>query len=760
MNSGVSTLCLAHLRMSPAASCMTLICSPPRAALAVTVALASLLAAGDGLAQIPRESLVRRDTARADSSRRVTSLRQVTVTATRTATDVFNSPRPVSVVDSAAMRERLVNTPVDAFRDLPGLDVTGVGTNQLRPTIRGLGGQRILLLEDGLRLNNSRRQQDFGELPALAGVGGIDRVEVVRGPASVLYGTDAIGGVVNIITSGLPSSGSEGLRGWAGFRYSTADKQQTPSGGVQGRFGRFAFRATGAYRETDPYEAPSGTFGDITLANDVKVLDTGVRDFSYNLLAGWDVGRRQTIFARAERYEARDAGFGYVANDDLGAAGDPTIQITYPAQEVQRYSLGWRALALGSPVADRVEVTTYLQDNTRDLHLDVFIPFGGGLPPTAGVTSEQRNWTDMRTIGFRAEATKVVAGRHLFTYGADAFRDRSDNTDSSRTVVTGFGPPQTEISTRPQIPNASFRSAGLFAQGDLRLHDRVSLIVGGRVQDLLAKTRETAGLSEPEFESRERTVVGTANALVRAAPGLNFIASVGRGFRSPNLVEQFFDGPTPEGAGYQRRNLDLDPETSVNVDVGARWRRGIMYAEAFVFRNDVRDGIAIEATGDSVGRLPAFRNVNVDRLRFSGYELTAGARALETIDLAASFTRLDSKNVTDPNSPVGDTYSSKFGFSADWRPLGDRVALGYTLRHNGDRKDFLVGDSPIGATLPSFTVHGLRGRATVLERGRNRTWLVVAVDNLTNELYAEAANASFFRPEPRRSVSTSLVVEF
>jgi outer membrane receptor protein involved in Fe transport len=698
---------------------------------------------------------------RADSSRRrMTSLGEVTITATRTAKDVFNTPSAVSVIDSATLSRRLPNTAVDAFRDLPGLDVTGVGTNQARPTIRGLGGQRILLLEDGLRLNNSRRQQDFGELPAIAGISGIDRVEVVRGPASVLYGTDAIGGVVNIISAGLPAAGTDGVHGWAGFRYSSADKQQTPSAGLEGRAGRFAFRASGAYRDTRAYNAPSGTFGGIDLTNDVRVNDTGVRDYSYNANAAWDLARSQTVFARAEHYTARNAGFGYVANADLGATNAPTIQITYPDQDVQRFSLGWRALSLGSPAADRVEVTTYLQDNHRHLDLDVFVPFGRGLPATAGVTSKQRNWTDMRTLGFRAEATKLVAGRLLMTYGADAFRDRSDNTDSSLTIVTGFGPPQTQVSTRPQVPNASFRSAGLFAQGDVRLADRLSVIVGARVQDVLAKTRSTPKVTDPIFESKDRTAVGTANLLVRAAEGLNLIASVGRGFRSPNLVERFFEGPTPEGSGYQKRNLDLDPETSVNVDVGARWRRGGMFAEAFVFQNNVHDGVAIQATGDTVSRLPAYQNVNVDRLRFRGLELAAGARAFHTFDVTANFSRIQSKNVTDPNSPVGATFSRKLVLDAAWRPLANRVSLGYTLRHNGQQQDIVVGSSPVGATLPAFTVHDVRAEAALFERGRNRTSLVLGVSNLTNELYAESANASFFRPEPRRSVSTAIVVGF
>ncbi len=713
-----------------------------------------------GVTTVSAQSPSRADSSHADSLRkRMTSLSQVTITATRTEKDVFDAPSAVSVIDSATLGRRLPNSPVDAFRDLPGLDVTGVGTNQTRPTIRGLGGQRILLLEDGLRLNNSRRQQDFGELPAIAGISGIDRVDVVRGPASVLYGTDAIGGVVNIITSGLPSV-SDGIHGWAGFRYSTADQQQTPSAGLEGRFGRFAFRASGAYRDTKSYDAPSGRFGNIAFDDEVKVNDTGVRDYSYNALAGWDLGKSQTIWARGERYTARDAGFGYVANADLGATDAPTIQITYPDQDVQRYSLGWRATSLGTAVADRVEVTTYLQDNTRHLDLDVFVPFGSGLPPTAGVTSQQQNWTDMRTLGFRAEATKLVGARAVLTYGADAFQDRSDNTDSSLTTVTGFGPPQSQASTRPQVPNASFRSAGVFAQGDVRLADRVSVIVGGRYQDVLAKTRATPGITDPPSESTDHTVVGAANLLVRAMSGLNLIASVGRGFRSPNLVERFFEGPTPEGSGYQARNPNLDPETSVNVDLGARWRQGVFFAEGFVFQNNVHDGIATSATGDTINQLPVYQNVNVDKLRFRGLELTAGARALRTFDLSANFSRIESKNVTDPNSPVGDTYSRKLVFDAAWHPIANRLSFGYALRHNGEQKDVIAGTSPVGDVLPAFTVHDLRAEAALFDRGRNRTSLVVRVNNLTNELYAEFANASFFRPEPRRNVSTAIVVGF
>ena len=715
---------------------------------AITFSLAPVTAAG----QAPSE-----DT-RADSAAKpATPLAAVTITATRSSTETFSVPQPVNVISMRSARERLVNTPVDLFRYLPGLDVTGVGSNQTRPQIRGLRGQRILLLEDGLRLNNSRRQQDFGELPALSGFTGIDRVEVVRGPSSVLYGTDAIGGVVNIISAELPPRSMDGeVHGFAGYRYGGAGEQRMPSAGVHGRFGAFAFRVGGARRETSPYLAPAGKFGEVTLTDQARVNDTGVRDRSFEIETGVDMSATQRLRAQVKRYHASDAAFGYVDPDRLGA-NLPLIDIGYPRQTYSRYSLGYRGTSLGSLLADRVEVTTYVQRNERDLSMHVLVPLG---PPGATLDSRSLNFTDLHTVGLRAEASRLVLGRHVLTYGADYFRDRSRNTDSSTTVLSGFGPPRTTVSKVPLVPNAAFRSLGGFAQGELLLTDRVSATLGARFQDVVADTRDTPGITRPLVRARRRTAVGTANLLYRVTSDLNLITSLGRGFRSPNLVERFFEGPAPEGSGYQRSNPGLEPETSVNIDVGARFRRGPFYAEAFAFRNDIRDGIHVEATGDSVNRSPAFRNVNVDRIRHDGLELQAGIRLLERIELSGSYTQLDSRNISDPNSPVGDSYGKKLTVDLAYRHPGDRLMLGYAGRHNGEQSNAIVGTSPIGTTLPAFTVHSLRGRLRLLDRAGLRNSLGFAVENLTNELYAEASNASFFRPEPRRSATLSWITEF
>lgn len=692
---------------------------------------------------------------------KATPLTPLTVTATRAPTPLFRVANPVIVLDSNRLRHSLANGVSELLREYPGLDITGTGANQGRPVIRGQRGQRILLLEDGIRLNNSRRQSDFGELPALVGLAAIDRVEVVRGPLSVLYGTDAIGGVVNLITA-RPRYGSSGTHadGTLTYRYSTSDEQQRPAGSVLGHVGRFGYGISASYRDASAYSAPSGRFGNIALAHDTKVMDTGVRDASYSLEAGYGFSERHSLAARFSRYDAKDAGFGFVDNAALGTPDAASVQIRYPNQTYDKLGLTYRGNALGLPIADRIEATGYSSWNERTLTLGVFAPFGPGTPPGAGVQVDSRNFTDIATLGYRAEATKAF-GRQILIYGMDFFRDRSDNTDSSTTTVVGFGPPQSQVNDTALTPNASFRSAGFFAQGELALTDRLSATVGARWQDIVTRTRPTPRVTTPLVHSHDNTLVGSANLSYRVFDGVNLIAAVGRAFRSANLIERFFNGPTPEGSGFQQRNPDLKPETSVDVDVGVKLARGRFYGEGYVFRNEVHNGIRIAPTGQKAGPFDVFQNVNVDKLRDTGIELYTQVDLFAGFAAGGSFTHLSSKDVLNPANPVGDTYSSKLTGSLSWKePRRGRFWAEYALRHNGTRKDVALGNSPIGPVLPSFTVHSARAGARLFRVGSVSNGITVVVNNIGNTLYAEFSNASFFRPEPKRTLALAWTTSF
>jgi hemoglobin/transferrin/lactoferrin receptor protein len=679
-------------------------------------------------------------------------LSPVVVTATRSPKEIFLTPAPVNVFDRSDIRTRAPNTLTDLFRGQTGLDVSGVGLSQVRPVIRGQLGQRILLLADGERLNNSRRQQDFGEIPGLFDVSTIDRVEVVRGPASVLYGSDAIGGVINVITR---TPDLEGLHGDAGVRYSSADAQRRVFGTAEGRSGRWGFLLGAAARRADDYKGPGGDYGNIRLAGETPVHDSRGRDWSANAYVGYKLGEDRELFTRYERYRADTAGFGYV-DPSAYSPGDPTIRILYPWQVFSKLSTGVRAGALHLPFADRAEATVYRQENDRSLGFGITIPTG----PGSMIDIDQDNRTDLVTYGFRGELSKPIGTRVALTYGLDYFHDRSKNTDSSTTTFVNMGPIPPSISTVPQVPNATYRSTGVFAQSDWRVLPRLSLLFGARYQHVNAATRSTPGYTGPVQNSIDHAVVGSGSAVVRVGNDVSLVATVGRAFRSPNLVERFFNGPTPEGFGYQSPNPNLKPETSLNVDLGVRVRTARANAELFVFQNSIRDGISIAPTGDSVQGLVEYQNVNVDRLRFRGIELSGRLGGPTGLSLGAGATVVDSKNVLDPNSPVGNSYSSSYRGTLRYDHPRDRLYAEYEARGNGTRTDVLPATNPVGASLPAFLVHSIRAGVLIARSGPRSQWLGIGVTNLSNALYAEFTNVSFFRPEPGRSVFLTYNVTF
>ncbi len=707
---------------------------------AALAAAASLLAVGPVQAEDPAPSAASPDSAVTDDAP-VYELAPLVVTATRTPRSVFLTPSPVSVLGRDRLQEMGVANIADAFVELPGLDVNGTGSNQRRPTIRGHRGQRILLMEDGTRLNNSRRQQDFGELPALVDPASIDRVEIVRGPGSVLYGSDAIGGVVNMVTR-EPSR--DGWHGSLGYRYGSEGVQNGGRLSLEGRGDEWSLLASGALREGGSFAAPSGSFGDIDLGGDTMVRDTGIQDEGYSLRGGFDVAENVNLWSKFERYHADTAGFGYVDPNDY-APEQPFVRILYPEQRFAKFTSGVSATSLDRKVADRVEAVGWYQDNERRFNLNVVVPIG----PGAQVDQKTFNFTDLETFGGRAEAAKGIGSNHLFTYGFDIFRDHSRNTDSSYSVVTGFGPPQEETSNRPQVPNATYRSMGLFAQDEWSIGSRTTLVLGARGQQVNAETHTTPNLDEPKVESDDEAIVGSANGLFRITNNLAAIGSVGRAFRSPNLVERFFDGPTPEGFGYQQRNLNLDPETSFDTNVGLRYRNSRMRLEGFVFRTVISDGIRIAATGDSVGGLAAYQNVNVDELVHKGAELSGESRIVAGLSAGANWSYIDAENQAD-GSPVGEGYESKVDGWVGWRDARERFWAELHARHIGERDDLELAANPVGDTLPAFTVMALRTGARIGTFANTEQRVGFAVENLTDELYAEFSNVSFFRPEPRR----------
>jgi outer membrane receptor protein involved in Fe transport len=291
------------------------------------------------------------------------------------------------------------------------------------------------------------------------------------------------------------------------------------------------------------------------------------------------------------------------------------------------------------------------------------------------------------------------------------------------------------------------------------LSERLNLGLGVRGQSIQSETRETPGLP-PEragVSTSDGTVVGGASLAYQVTPNVNLVSNVGRAFRAPNLVERYFQG-SAEGSGFQIANPDLAPETSLNVELGVKVRTGRLYAEATWFRNQISDGIRAVEIDTTVNNLPGFQNENIETLTDNGLELLGEVYVGAGFSVLGHFTTISSK--ADDDAPVGDGYSSKVGGELQWREAKGRFFAGYEIRHQGERDDVEFTGNPVGEIIPSFTVHNMRAGIRLPIIGSTSSQLTVAVVNLTDRLYSEASNTSFFRPEPRRSAVIGIRLDF
>ncbi len=696
-----------------------------------------------------------------------------TVTATGTEIDTFEVANPVNVISAERIEVLAPQNAADILRSEPGVDVDGVGANQSRPVIRGLRGLRVLFLENGLRMNNPRRQTDFGEIPGLVDIDSVATMEVVRGPSSVLYGSDAIGGVLNLVTQsptlGTPFQGSLSLR-----HSSAGDSTQ---GGVTfgGSLGRAAYKLGVTERSNGDYDAASGGFGEISLPDGAPVTDSGVDDSSVWGTLAFQLGESNDLRLRLNRYRADDAGFGFVEPALLGDDSGTRIRILYPFQDFERMTLAYAGSNFPPSWIDSLEAQLYYQNNERGLVNDIDINIGPIFPgaPDSSVLADTENFTDLESIGVRLEAVKAIADRHLVTYGVEAYEDDSFNTDSSVTTTIirvpfpPFESPDVSTDTVANAPNATNSSFGVFAQAEIAASERWKLTVGARNQTVETRAEATPGWDISGLDFEDDATVGSASVLFRATDSVNLSLAYGTAFRAPNLIERLFNGLTPEGIGFQILNPDLESEDSETIDLAFKLRRPNSLVEVNIFRNDIENGIIqyflspaerdtlpadIRQVIDQSGVDFVVQQRNADRLRYEGLELAAWYRVGDLWTLGGNYTYLDGERLDSTNPPTGDTFGDKFNLFARYQSAG-RWWAEYRVRHNGDDRANLDPDEPVpavGSILPSFTVHTATAGATVAKSGRFEHEISIVVDNLTDELYSEFSNASFFRPQPKR----------
>jgi len=315
-------------------------------------------------------------------------------------------------------------------------------------------------------------------------------------------------------------------------------------------------------------------------------------------------------------------------------------------------------------------------------------------------------------------------------------------------------------------------------QDEMSLGARFRVTAGLRYQNVATRADATPDWDIAGLDFEDDSLVGALTATWQVTDSLNMLASYGTAFRSPNIIERLFNGPTPEGAGFQILNPELQSEASDNVDIGIKYRRRNAFFELVAFRTEISDGIVqyflspsevaslpqdVQDAIDASGAQFVVQQRNSEKLRYEGIEVAVGYRFDFGLTLGGNFTTIDGERLDSTNPPTGDTYSDKLVGYARYEAPNGRWWSEYRFRHNGSQDANLDENEPappVGTVLPAFTVHTLAGGVTLFERAGVSHSLQLTVDNLTDELYAEFSNATFFRPEAGRSVSASYRLRF
>jgi len=554
----------------------------------------------------------------------VPTLPPVVVTAERREAPELEAAQHVSVVTAGEIAERGCQTTPDALKEEPGVWVQKTGYGGGSPFVRGLTGKQVLLLVDGIRFNNSTFR--FGPNQYLNTIDPwiIERIEVVRGPGSVLYGSDALGGVVNVVTRRSGEFGETpqpGVSGRLAGLFSSADRGAVVRLDVEGSSGPVAWTIGASAKDFGDLRAGRGE-------SPVGLVDTnGVQSPSGYTETDYDVRARWVLSPRSELRFA----YLHSRQEDVPRC-DRCIASDYQTSPERYY--------YDPQQAD----FAYVEHESRDIGPVESMKFTVSYNlQLEGRERRRSSWTYTRyeedevgTVGFASQVAMKPAGRNSVCFGLEAY---ADAISSARwDVADGTG----TITTRPgRFPDDSaYRSLGVYARDRLALSDRLDLGVGVRYSSFAAEL-DFGGYNFPligplyEVSESYSDVTWSVEAMWHVNDSSRVYLNIARGFRAPNIDDLAVNGDW--SSGYDLPNPELRPEKVVNCELGAKHSGAAASAGASVFYADCTDLIqreylapgddGIPGTGDDL-----YHFANAARAQMYGGELWGRLRVHRSED--------------------------------------------------------------------------------------------------------------------------------
>jgi iron complex outermembrane receptor protein/hemoglobin/transferrin/lactoferrin receptor protein len=696
--------------------------------------------------------------------RRVLETDGVTVTGTARARSTLRAPQDVDVMDAQDLDVSSSAALGDVLQEhVAGVSSVKTGSQAGKPVLRGLSGNRVVLLKDGIA--QEYYQYGVRHFPT-TNASEAERVEVVRGASSILYGSDALGGAINVISKPAPTTGVDEfeVNGSASTQYLTNNNERAVSFDLSAAQGNVGWRVGAERRIADNYHAPDastfsetqkgGTYGDPRYTGEVPF--TNFEQWSTYGQVGL-----QGEFGTLQLY----GDYWANAQNFLLPAGGTPGQTPFPAAglgqnlEHSNVALKGNIVADGFVLKPRLSWQRSLRQsgapgtNLGDIRED------GGL---GGFDYPLDLKTDIYTG--RLEVAHPSIGTLSGTIGAEVQHQDADTR----------GPAELQ-------PSARTWNTGVFFFEDLDL-DPITVSFGSRLDvrtvEAVPNQRTT---DADQLDNTYTTLSGAVGASYTFGDGVAIATNLSSGFRAPSIFELYANGVHGGVAAFQEGNPSLEPERSYSADLSLRVRRDRLTAEVTGYVSAIQDYIYLENTGEQGpnGTLPKFAADQTDAL-IPGIEATVEASPLPWLQVGGSAAVLDGTgdglgaDGGDGELPLlpSNTVSGFVRWvPADTAPLSNsqvELSLKRALDKDaaGRFEPFSQFDEGFGppfgtASTRAYSVVNVEARTTLALGLGAPVTVSVGVDNLLDETYRDFLDTyKGYALSPGRDVQVSASVSF
>ena len=650
---------------------------------------------------------------------------EVVVTATARREAARKLPFVTTVLDAEVLRDqRQVRTLPEALREVPGVMVQKTGHGQGSPFLRGFTGFRTLLLIDGVRLDTSVMREGPNQYWTTVDAWALKRIEVVKGPVSVLWGSHSIGGTVQALTPDPPPAGTPSLAGALRYRWASAEHSH---------FGRLDLRGALGARAAYTLGASTKSHGDLEAGGEVgRQPRTGYVEHGFDAKLRFDLAEDTLLTSALQSSEVDDAWRthrtifalpwrGTTVGNELRRVLDQRRELGYLRFDRQRAGPLWDGWS--------AQLSHHRQGEERDRLR----------------TGDRRDLQgfDVTTLGATLRFEKATPGG-VWTYGAETYHD---DVSSFRLDFAPDGSLRSRAVQGPVADDASYRLSGVWVQRQHALGQRWQLILGGR------HTRaevEAGVVAEPvnggafslsdAWDETTFSLRFFCSDLPGSGGRAQLFGGVSQAFRAPNLSD-LTRLDTARSNEIETPSPGLDPETFLAWELGLRWGSPGLRAEVALFRTEIEDLIHRVPTGRVIeGDFEVVKRNGATGFS-EGIELSAQLKLAPRwwVDVDAAwidgevdiFPTATAPSVREPLDRLPPTSGR---LALRWQ--GDVTWLEVSLLA-ADRADDLssrdLADSqriPPGGT-PSYAVLTLRGSWQI----RERFGLTLGIENLGDEGY-------------------------